>query len=428
MKNKIEYARNAILKAGAEKAECTLIKKEKHELNVVSGEISLFRTTFDTNLNLNGISENKEGSSTINKLDESAIAAAAEQVLDLARSSKADRANDIAEFQVAKEFNSGPEKADLDKMYFRLTEFMEYAKKTYPNTIIEEINFDFSKNTSFYVNSNGVDFKTEKGIYTFVVMFTSKEGQKTSSFNYAVYQSKDLEKCFKDCGSIDRLLGQSTEQMETFAIPEKFVGNVIFTPDCLDNVIANIMDYIEDYSMIKGSSVYKDKLGEVIANSRFSLHSKPLSDELAGNYFVTDDGYEAQNSTIIDEGVLKTFQLSLYGSNKTGKAKAVNSGGCFIIDPGDTKFEEMIKNTEKGLLLCRFSGGNPSDNGDFSGVAKNSYYIENGVIKYPVSETMISGNLVEMLQNMVEISAERINNGYQVYPWIKFDGVTVSGK
>ncbi|MDO9578879.1 MAG: metallopeptidase TldD-related protein [Candidatus Cloacimonadales bacterium] len=185
---------------------------------------------------------------------------------------------------------------------------------------------------------------------------------------------------------------------------------------------------LEDYSLIKGSSVFKDKLGEVIADNRFTLHSKPLSGELAGNYFVTNDGYEAQNSTIIEKGILKTFELSLYGSRKTGKTRAVNSGGCYIVEPGETEFEEMIKNTEKGLLLCRFSGGNPNDSGDFSGVAKNSYYIENGEIKYPVSETMISGNLVEMLQNIVEISAERINTGYQIYPWIKFDGVTVSGK
>jgi len=174
--------------------------------------------------------------------------------------------------------------------------------------------------------------------------------------------------------------------------------------------------------------VYKDKLGEVIADSKLSLHSMPLSKELSGNYFVTGDGYKAQDCTIIEKGVLKTFLLSLYGANKTGKKKAVNSGGCYIIEPGNVKFNDMIKNTDKGLLLCRFSGGNPSDNGDFSGVAKNSYYIENGEIKYPVSETMISGNLVEMIKNIVSISSERINTGYQIYPWIKFDGVTVSGK
>ncbi|MDO9577431.1 MAG: hypothetical protein Q7J16_06060 [Candidatus Cloacimonadales bacterium] len=244
MKKIIEYAKKAILKAGADKVACTFIKSEKHELNVVSGEISLFRTTFDTNLYLSGILENKKGTITINKLAESEIDAAADQVLDFARSSKADKANDIAEMQESKEFQSGPIEADLEKMYFRLKEFMEHAEEAYPKAIIEEINFDFSKRTSLIMNSNGVDFKTKKGVYTFVVMFTSKEGTKTSSFNYAAYQTKDMDTPFKDCGSIDRLLEQSSEQLETFSIPEKFVGNVIFTPDCLDTVIGNITDYL----------------------------------------------------------------------------------------------------------------------------------------------------------------------------------------
>jgi len=91
----------------------------------------------------------------------------------------------------------------------------------------------------------------------------------------------------------------------------------------------------------------------------------------------------------------------------------------------------MIKSSnlpKKGILLCRFSGGRPSDNGDFSGVAKNSYYIENGEIRYPISETMVNGNIVEMMNNIKQISSERVNSGYHIYPWIKFDGLTVSGK
>ncbi|MCK5131963.1 MAG: hypothetical protein KAR40_07415 [Candidatus Sabulitectum sp.] len=61
-------------------------------------------------------------------------------------------------------------------------------------------------------------------------------------------------------------------------------------------------------------------------------------------------------------------------------------------------------------------------------MAKNSYYIENGEIKYPVSETMVAGNLKEMLKNIRHISKERVNNGGFIVPWITFSGVTVSGK
>ena len=120
--------------------------------------------------------------------------------------------------------------------------------------------------------------------------------------------------------------------------------------------------------------------------------------------------------------------LGLYGAKKTGRERATNQGGCWEIDAGDKTLAEIIKSTKKGIILKRFSGGNPSDNGDFSGVAKNSYYVEDGEIKFPITETMISGNLVEMMMNIKQISKERINSWYHNYPWIKFDGLTISGK
>ena len=430
MKNKeiLLYAQETLLKAGAQKTKCSLTKKEKNELNVASGEISLFRTTFDTNMSLTAIVDDKKGTISLNKLDKENIDATAKQIIDMAISSKSDEANDIAEMQPAKEFHKEPIKPDLDKMYDRLVEFMDFAKKEHPKTIIEEINFDFTSTESYFVNSNGVDYKTTKGIYSFVVMFTSKDGKKTSSFNYAAHVSKSLDTPFSKCGNIDKLLGESSEQLDTKHIHEKFVGDVIITPECLDSFVGSLTNYLYDYSLITNTSVFKDKLGKQIASTSFNLHSKPVSSDIAASYYITGDGYEAQDSTVIEDGILNTFLLGLYGAKKTGKDRAVNQGGCWEIASGDTALEEIIKSTKKGIILKRFSGGNPSDNGDFSGVAKNSYYVEDGEIQFPITETMVSGNLVEMMMNIKQISEERINSGYHNYPWIKFDGLTVSGK
>ena len=99
-----------------------------------------------------------------------------------------------------------------------------------------------------------------------------------------------------------------------------------------------------------------------------------------------------------------------------------------VIASGDKTLDEIIAGIEKGILVGRFSGGDPAQNGDFSGVAKNSFLIENGKITGAVSETMISGNLAEMLNNLVAISKERVADGYSVLPYAAFDGITVSGK
>ena len=84
----------------------------------------------------------------------------------------------------------------------------------------------------------------------------------------------------------------------------------------------------------------------------------------------------------------------------------------------------MISGIDRGLIVNRFSGGQPSSNGDFSGVAKNSFLIEKGKVSSAVSETMISGNIIDMLNNIVAISKEQTTDGLSFMPWAEFDGVT----
>ena len=78
--------------------------------------------------------------------------------------------------------------------------------------------------------------------------------------------------------------------------------------------------------------------------------------------------------------------------------------------------------------MGRFSGGQPSSNGDFSGVAKNSFLIENGKIGPALSETMIAGNLADMLNHLRAVSREQVADGMSVLPYMAFDGITISGK
>jgi PmbA protein len=125
---------------------------------------------------------------------------------------------------------------------------------------------------------------------------------------------------------------------------------------------------------------------------------------------------------------LENLFLGLYGSKKTGKARCPSGGGCLTVDPGTSSLPELIGGIERGLLLCRFSGGEPSENGDFSGVAKNSYLIEKGKIVRPLTETMVSGNIVKLLKDINAVSRERIDFGNSVFPWLRAKGVCVSGK
>ena len=422
----VDYCLSSLKNAGADKSNCSVSFSEKKELNIDSGEMTLLRTTFNTSLGLSVIKDKKKGATSINKTDKDSINKAVELVIELAKASQPDEAYDIAEQQPPNTFSKGDEAADLDIMYNRMEEFQEYVKTTYPIINLEQAVLDFTYSQSHFQNSNDVQFDIDKGMYGFYPGFLSKDGKDTSSMNGTFFSALKLDKPLHKYCSIDTLLKQSTEQVKTQQLKEKFVGDVVVTPDCISDFLEFITSDISDMRMISGNSLYKDKLNQQIAKSNFTVHSRPISKEVVDGYFITNDGYIAENSTIIDKGILKTHLLGIYGANKLGKTRAANDGGAYIIDSGEKSYQEIIKSIDKGILLSRFSGGNPSNNGDFSGVAKNSYYIENGEIKYPITETMVSGNIKEMFENIAEISDERINFGSAILPWISFNGITVS--
>ena len=87
---------------------------------------------------------------------------------------------------------------------------------------------------------------------------------------------------------------------------------------------------------------------------------------------------------------------------------------------------DIIANTREGVILGRLSGGTPADKGDFSGVAKNSYYVKDGQIQFPLTETMVSGNMATILRSIVAVSKDVVDFGDSRYPWLKATKVNFS--
>jgi PmbA protein len=422
-----QYCIDRLLAAGADKSQCVLTLSEKSEFNVANDAISLLRTTLNADVSLTALVEGRKGSLVINQLEREALDAAAKEVVELARNSQPDEANDIAEAVAPKSFESGDRAPDLERMHERLSRFLGYVKERYPRTGQEEVQLDFTTSSQQFSNSNGVDFAEREGLYSFSTFFTSREGTHSSSFNYTGFKRRALDTELFESGSVDRLLRESGEQIVTKGIGKKFVGKVVIAPDCLPAFLGSFAGFLGDMAMISGTSIYKDSIGEPVADPCFSLHCRPRSDEIAAGYAVTRDGFEAQDCSLVEGGVLRSHLLGLYGSRKTGKERAANHGGAFVIDGGASSFDEMIAGIDEGLVLGRFSGGRPSSNGDFTGVAKNSYYVKGGKVAWPISEVMISGNIAQMLKDIDSISAERIDYGDAILPWICVHGISVSG-
>lgn len=419
----------ALKENGAEKAACTARFTETHEFNVDGGEFSLFRTLFDNNLSMTAICGKKKGSVGINRFDDEAIAKAASDCAAIAASGAPDEAWDFADGTDHAPTTDGCPEADLDRFFDRTRELMDDIKQRHPKILMEQMIVTHKKIHCVYMNSKGVSFDTTEGYYAIDLMFSAHEGNKASSFFGTGVITDSLDTRFIDLGSIETDLADVEKQLDPVPLTGKFTGTALFPAGSLGSILYSVVgNFASDMTILDGTSPWKDKLGTAVADERLTVSLNPSDSRVVCGDRYTADGFEAEDYDLIKDGVLESFMLSLYVSNKTGIARAKNSSGSMIVKPGDTPLADIIAGIERGIIVGRFSGGDPGTGGDFSGVAKNSFLIENGKITCALSETMISGNIGDLLKNIRAISKETVADGSTVLPAIAFDGVTVSGQ
>jgi len=430
MKETALYALDALMKAGADKAACHAARARKDEFNVEANKFTLLRTLFDNSLYLKVIKDHKKAVTLVNKLDKDSIDKAVADCISLTASAQAEEAEDIAGKIENKNFDQRVGGADMDTLFKRTQEFLQQVNDEFPKIVLEGMQAEFNSGQAAYVNSNGVEFVTDTENYFVSTMFSAKDGEKSSSFNGSGANLSSLARPFMDMSMQRTLFEESVRSLDTRMVDEKFVGKVIVTPACDDMIWQTILNcFLSDMSMVEGTSRWKDSLGKKVADSKLTFRASPLHPSVVSGERFTLDGFESRDTDFIRAGALTSFALSLYGANKTGKPRAGNTAfGNIEVAAGDTPLAEMIKGIDRGILLNRFSGGAPGPSGDVSGVAKNSFLIENGKVTDALKETMVSFNLVDALMNIQAISKERCENGVTVLPWCCFDGITISGK
>ena len=406
-----------------------LTAKETRELSAENGEFSLLRTLFDNNAVVSAYKAGKNGVVRGNDFSDAGIDALVQSAVLSAESAVKDTAHDISPEQEPAKFRHGVLTPDFDKFFAKIKELLEDIHREYPKVQIMNVIGEYIKEHSLYRNSNGVDFEDTMGAYAFVLEFAGHEGDKTTSFDYCSVVTKSLDERFIDMGNVRYHLDNAQKQLNQIPLTGKFTGSIILTPELLAEFLMMVQgNYLSDAVLIDGTSLWKKKLGKKVADEKLTFTLKSHDKRIAAGERVTADGFKTEDVPVIEKGILKNFTIGLYAAKKTKRPVTKNSSRDYVINPGKTPLEDMIKSVKKGLIVGGFSGGNPSTNGEFSGVAKNSYYVENGEIKGAVSEVMINGNLGKALMKIRALSKELLSEGSMVGPYALIDGIVVSGK
>ncbi len=413
--------------AGAEHAQATYVTSEKFEVNLDTRDVTLLRTTMNESITVTVFRDGKKGSASFNGLTDDAVAAAIQTALDGADAGMPDEANVIAEAESNAPTSHGPEEADREAMLDAVLVYLSAMKDRYPKILSDTTIHDFTDVVATFANSHGVVQQERRSHYGFGAMFGAKDGAKATSFNYTGVATCDPISDLLNVGTVRQLLDECMQSLDPRPVPEKFVGDVIFTPDSMSDLVGVLSGALSGYSLMAGTTPFKDKQGEAIASPAFSLLNRPQHPAFARGADFDGFGVPTRDLDVIVDGVLNEFLIDFYISKKLGMPQTAGETN-FIVPPGEQAIADIIKETERGIILSRFSGARPNSNLDFSGVAKNSFYVENGEIQFALIETMAAGNFQDLLKNIRAISQEHVNFGGSDFPYLAASGVTISSE
>lgn len=413
----------ALMRAGGfDQAQVTASSTRQDELNIADTEPSLLRSTDCSRLALTGIVGGRKAATEVTGLDGDALREGVRALMAAAAAAPRDEANKVSSGQSAR-IVQGPQEADIDLLTGKVRELLDFFRSEAPKVNVRESVVAHTLVRSHTVTSGGSDLESQVGHHTLSVFGMAREDAKVSGFAYTGGSCHDVDRHASEYFGIAEMLRDLQRQIHTRPVEGKFVGDVILTPPAVADFVNWFLGQLCDVQLIAGSSLYRARVGEAVGSPLLTLRSRF---DAPGVTALTADAFVASPVEILRQGVLTTLTPSLYGSLKTGLLHVPTASGGWEMLAGDQPRSELIANTPRGALVGRLSMGMPASNGEFSGVIKNSFAIADGKLGPALSETMISGNVARMLQEVVAVSRERIDTGAFLLPWVRIGNLHFS--
>ena len=192
---------------------------------------------------------------------------------------------------------------------------------------------------------------------------------------------------------------------------------VIFTPRGVGATLLHpLLSGFSGTNVANGSSPLGERWGEKIVDERISVYDNPLISGASGSRPFDDEGVASRKLGLIENGIAGGPLLDLQTAGQLGKTSTGAAGRGLASTPspsssvidiasGDTHFEDMIAGVKEGLVVEELLGAGQGNElgGDFRANVSLGYKIENGEIVGRVKDTMISGNVYNVLSQVEHV-------------------------
>lgn len=208
---------------------------------------------------------------------------------------------------------------------------------------------------------------------------------------------------------------------------------VLFEAPLAAGLLGSFVQAISGGSLYRKSTFLTDSLGMAVFSPDIQIIEDPHVPGAVGSSPFDEEGVRTHRRKVVSNGIVQGYFLSTYSARKLGMQTTGNAGGSHNLQivssttrAGDD-FNTMLKKLDTGLLVTELMGhGVNYVTGDYSrGVS--GYWVERGVIQYPVEEITIAGNLRDMFKNIVAIGDDVLVRGTKKTGSILISTMTIAG-
>jgi len=209
---------------------------------------------------------------------------------------------------------------------------------------------------------------------------------------------------------------------------------VLFEAPLAAGLLGAFVQAISGGALYRKSTFLLDSLGQQVLPQHIQILEDPHVVGAVGSAPFDDEGVKTHKREVVKDGVVQGYFLSTYSARKLGMHTTGNSGGSHnlsltsALTTAADSFEGMLKKLDTGLLVTELMGqGVNYVTGDYSRGA-SGYWVERGVIQYPVEEITIAGNMKDMLRQIVAVGNDTLIRGTKQTGSILLENLTIAGE
>ena len=414
--------------------EIFIANSETIEVESKNDILSFAKQEIEKGVGIRIIKDNKIGFAYTTDLDK--IYETAQKALDNAKLNKLDENYEFAHVEkvtdVKGTYDARYDDLSLDECCKFLENIIERTKDNDCN--VTSAGFSASKGEELIINSNGVSiYDKGTGFSGGLSVYIEKDGQYAASYDYNSSRHLDLEyeKLTDDaCKLVHDSLNPKTIETKNC--------DVILDYYAASGLLSTFIQGFNSENVLRGRSILHDKINTEITDSNLTIIDNPLLENAMGTSKCDGEGTASKKTTLVEDGVLKSFLYDIYTANKSGCESTSNGYRASYLttpDVSPSNLELKFKNSigldeiDSGIITTNVLGAHTANpiSGDFSVELSNAFTVENGEITDGVKKAMISGNIYELMKKCESIESEIKQKGAFIIPKIMLHDLKVIG-